>query len=141
MLEALESNDWAQLNDDVLSDFGDFETGSDKSHEMDPENMDFGFDKADFEGLRAAIWASTPDAEAGKTENGLKQSSTKDAEQSVENTDSFVGDEVGLDEGDVLKVEGMMRKLQTVREAGEGMSEEQRKRMAARAVEEVMKEL
>lgn len=34
-----------------------------------------------------------------------------------------------------------MRKLQAVREAGDGMPEEQRRRMAARAVGEVMKDL
>jgi hypothetical protein len=35
----------------------------------------------------------------------------------------------------------MMRKLQATREAGEGLTPEQRRRMAARAVEEVMREL
>lgn len=46
-----------------------------------------------------------------------------------------------LDDDDIVKVENMMRKLQAVREAGEGMGEAQRRRLAARAVEEVMKEL
>lgn len=45
------------------------------------------------------------------------------------------------DDEEVAKMERMMMKLQAVREAGEGMPEEQRKRMAARAVGEVMKEL
>jgi hypothetical protein len=34
----------------------------------------------------------------------------------------------------------MMRKLQAAREAGQAMGEAQRRRMAARAVEEVMKD-
>lgn len=46
-----------------------------------------------------------------------------------------------LDDEDVEKVERMMRRLQAVREAGEGLGYEQRRRMAARAVGEVMKEL
>ena len=45
-----------------------------------------------------------------------------------------------LNDEDVERVEMMMRKLQAVREAGEGMSVDQRRRMAARAVEDVMKE-
>lgn len=46
-----------------------------------------------------------------------------------------------LDDEEVVKVEKMMRKLQAVKEAGEGLPDAQRRRMAARAVEEVMKEL
>lgn len=50
-----------------------------------------------------------------------------------------VEDEV--DDDDVVKVDKMMKKLQAVRDAGEGLPDAQRRRMAARAVEEVMKEL
>jgi hypothetical protein len=46
-----------------------------------------------------------------------------------------------LGDDQVVKVEKMMRKLQTVREAGQGLPEAQRKRMAARAVREVMDDL
>jgi hypothetical protein len=41
----------------------------------------------------------------------------------------------------VRKLEGMMSRLRAVREMGEGMPEEERRRMAKRAVGEVMKEL
>lgn len=70
--------------------------------------------------MKQAIW------EAGQEGNG----DGKDGE-----------DEDEPDDEEVAKMERMMMKLQAVREAGEGMPEEQRKRMAARAVGEVMKEL
>jgi hypothetical protein len=184
--EALESNDWAQLDDDgALSDFGDFEDpdakpddeeedGDDK--DLDPENLDFGFDRADFEGLRRAIWSggqgkggdSTEEtAEKERMNAGFsaagtfatekpqdKESSSNsratkgDAESSASASASSEMDPTMLhhdvdadDDDDIAKVETMMRKLQAVREAGEGMGEAQRRRMAARAVEEVMREL
>lgn len=46
-----------------------------------------------------------------------------------------------LDEGDVQQIEQMMRKLQAVRDMSAGLPEDQRKRMAARAVGEVMRDL
>ena len=46
-----------------------------------------------------------------------------------------------LEDDDVARVERMMRKLQAAREAGQGMNEAQRKKMAARAVAEVMRDL
>ena len=46
-----------------------------------------------------------------------------------------------IDEDEVQKLEGMMRKLQGVRDMSAGLPEDQRKRMAAKAVSEVMKEL
>lgn len=116
--EALEANDWAQLDEPDLSDFGEFEDADDEkdAKDFDPEDMAFGFERDDLKGLRKAIW------DAGQDE---------DPE----------ADGTGLNDDDVAKMESMMMKLQAVREAGEGMGEEQRKRMAARAVEEVMKEL
>ncbi|KAH8733963.1 hypothetical protein BGZ61DRAFT_445602 [Ilyonectria robusta] len=146
--EALETNDWTEIElpfDE--SDFGDFETGSAKDDDdeaaddkdLDPRKMGFGFDQADFEGLRRAIWEAgqdqPDDAADTKVEGDEKK---KDASGDKVLEDSGLGD---LDEDEVAKVEKMMRKLQAVREAGEGMGEEQRKRMAARAVEEVMREL
>jgi hypothetical protein len=97
--------------------------------------MGFGFDKTDFEGLRRAIWeASQEDVEEPKdadTDTAGKGASEAPAAGGLED----------LDEEEIAKIEKMMRKLQAVREAGEGMGEEQRKRMAARAVEEVMRDL
>lgn len=46
-----------------------------------------------------------------------------------------------LDEAEIQKLEGMMRKLQAVRDMSAGLPEDQRKRMAAKAVGEVMKDL
>ncbi|KAF4972626.1 hypothetical protein FSARC_843 [Fusarium sarcochroum] len=140
--EALEANDWSQLEAPLSDDeFGDFETssakaGDDDNNELDPQKMGFGFDKTDFEGLRRAIWEASQDVE--------EPSEPNKAEGSKEGASGGTAAGGGLDELDedeIAKVEKMMRKLQAVREAGEGMGEEQRKRMAARAVEEVMREL
>ena len=132
MLEALQANDWAQIGSgeegEDSSDFGEFVDGKTKEGrgtegkdddddiDLDPENLDFGFDREDFAGLKKAIW------EAGRDE----------------------GDEDGpedIGDDDILKMEQMMRKLQAVRDMSAGLPEDQRKRMAARAVGEVMKEL
>ena len=129
MLEALQSNDWAQADG-----FGDDEEeGSDLGDEsrskaaprskaagteladppdIDPESLEFGFDREDFEGLRQAIWSS-----------GVEEEGEAETEE------------------DVQKMEDMMRKLLAVREMSAGLPEEQRKRMAKKAVGEVMKEL
>ncbi|KAI8715121.1 hypothetical protein NCS52_01019100 [Fusarium sp. LHS14.1] len=141
--EALEANDWSQLEVPLSdSDFGDFETSSAKAHdddhdeELDPQKMGFGFDRSDFEGLRRAIWEAGQDIE--EPSGSSKEADKKDKTSEEAATRGGFED---LDDDDIAKVEKMMRKLQAVREAGEGMGEEQRKRMAARAVEEVMKEL
>ncbi|KAF4336439.1 Increased recombination centers 6 [Fusarium beomiforme] len=135
--EALEANDWSQLEAPLSdSEFGDFETSSTKADEddkeLDPQKMGFGFDRSDFEGLRRAIWEASQDAE--------EPSESNKAETSKDGASGGTGLEE-LDEDEIAKIEKMMRKLQAVREAGEGMGEEQRKRMAARAVEEVMRDL
>ncbi|EFY86622.1 hypothetical protein J3459_009791 [Metarhizium acridum] len=132
--EALESNDWAQ---DAPSDFGDFEDASDGSEggHLDPESLDFGFDRADFQGLKEAIWDARPrDGEPSARAAGPGATSKGDA-----GNPGHVQLELGHE--DVDKVENMMRKLQAVRDAGEGLPEAQRRRMAAKAVDEVMKEL
>lgn len=73
---------------------------------------------------------ATPDQpKATDAAGGSAAASTKDEQ------DGELGDE------DIAKVEKMMRKLQAARDMGEGMGEAQRKRLAARAVEEVMREL
>ncbi|KAL1841893.1 hypothetical protein VTJ49DRAFT_6415 [Mycothermus thermophilus] len=122
VLEALQANDWSggglggsgdgdegagQEDDDDEDDDGDF----------DPSKLDFGFDKADFEGLRKAIWAGSTGNDDNEEEEG------------------------DIGEEDVERLERMMRKLQAVRDATAGLPEDQRKRMAARAVGEVMREL
>ncbi len=134
VLEALESNDWAQA-DGLGEDDDEDEEDGDRSGEgesrraatnpevstraelddppdLDPESLEFGFDREDFVGLRQAIWSG-------------------DREED--------GEEGTVD--DVQKLEGMMRKLLAVRDMSAGLPEEQRKRMAKKAVGEVMKEL
>ncbi|KAF4451490.1 Increased recombination centers protein 6 [Fusarium austroafricanum] len=142
--QALEANDWSQI--EALpsdSEFGDFETSSTKAgdeddkvdKELDPEKMGFGFDKTDFEGLRRAIWEASQDVDDPEPSK---------AETSKEGASGEAATGAGLeelDEDEIAKIEKMMRKLQAVREAGEGMGEQQRKRLAARAVEEVMRDL
>lgn len=144
-LEAIESNDWASFstgdeNDDIAALAGGM--GDEDELELDPENMDFGIDKEDFEGLRAAIWEARMervwenddnDGEAadkpGKAANSGDRGADKDES----------GEELG--DEDVQKVEEMMRKLQAVKDMSAGLPEDQRKRLAAKAVGEVMREL
>ncbi|KAL2268999.1 hypothetical protein VTJ83DRAFT_3845 [Remersonia thermophila] len=133
VLEALQANDWsggsggggegAGQEEEDDDDDDDERGGEDDDHddgEFDPSKLGFGFDKADFEGLRKALWAG---------------SAGNDEEEEEEKEEDKISEE------DVEKLERMMRKLQAVREATAGLPEEQRKRMAARAVGEVMKEL
>jgi hypothetical protein len=124
--EALEANDWSgggMGDGDGEEDEGDDGDGvkDEDDDEFDPRSLDFGFDKEDFAGLRKAIWA------------GIAEDDGEGSKEQVEEKE--VGDE------DVQKLERMMRKLQTVKDASAGLPEEQRKKMAARAVSEVMKEL
>ncbi|KAI0883069.1 uncharacterized protein GGS22DRAFT_167822 [Annulohypoxylon maeteangense] len=133
-LEALESNDWSQVSEDLESDLKEFENelriekdvkdnGKDKDGpDLDPESLDFGFDREDFEELRQAIWNSGQDNDepsAGNNPDGGED----------------------LNDNEIRKMELMMMKLQAVRDTSAGLPEEQRKKVAAKAVAEVMKEL
>ncbi|KAJ4288255.1 hypothetical protein N0V88_007445 [Collariella sp. IMI 366227] len=124
VLEALQANDWSgggigEGDDDGggrgKRKKGKEKMGGEEEGEFDPENLEFGFDREDFAGLKKAIWGGGDGQEEGENE------------------------EVG--EEDIQKLERMMVKLQAVRDATAGLPEEQRKKMAARAVGEVMKEL
>ena len=134
VMEALEANDWSGGG---LGDEGEGEgeeddgsagvearghRGGDEDDDFDPEKLDFGFDREDFLGLRKAIWSGGGDGDGEGSKGGADE-------------DEAVG------EDDVQQLERMMMKLQAVRDASAGLPEEQRKRMAARAVGEVMKEL
>ncbi|KAI1847158.1 hypothetical protein JX265_011834 [Neoarthrinium moseri] len=141
--EALEANDWSYDGGDLDSDFGDFETSLDddagpddalgaQGPVLDPENLDFGFDREDFAGLKRAIWNS------GKEDDEIFM----DGEASKHPLEEKANEEdARLDDIEIQKLEGMMRKLQAVRDMSAGLPEEQRKRMAAKAVNEVMKDL
>ncbi|KAI0546725.1 hypothetical protein F4679DRAFT_556803 [Xylaria curta] len=139
-LEALEANDWENATtEDLGSDFEDIdayleakkETEKDpEGPDLDPEELDFGFDREDFEGLKRAIW------NAGK-EDG------EDVPDGSENKEKKTGEteEESLDDEDIQKMERMMAKLTAVRDTNAGLPEDQRKRAAAKAVAEVMREL
>lgn len=120
-----------------LPDFSN-DDEDDNDGELDPENIGFGFDKADFEGLRQSIWQTSQDQSDDDVPKGKegKKEETSPLDQISKN-----GEPSELDDDDVTKMDNMMKKLLAVREAGEGLPEEQRKRMAAQAVKEVMKEL
>ncbi|KAI1505724.1 alpha and gamma adaptin binding protein p34-domain-containing protein [Biscogniauxia marginata] len=149
VLEALQSNDWSHASmDDLGSDFDDFEASLDSSKDthnpkstgedtvdpdFDPENLDFGFDREDFIGLKRAIWNAGREDDEDLT-NG-------EPSTSAGGIDNPSGDEEALDDDEIQKIERMMVKLQAVRDTNVGLPEEQRKRAAAKAVAEVMKEL
>ncbi|KAI1273011.1 hypothetical protein F5Y07DRAFT_378115 [Xylaria sp. FL0933] len=150
-LEALEANDWVSATlSDLGSDFSDIDAemeaqkkqrqGADEDPEavdLDPENLDFGFDREDFEGLKRAIW------NAGKEDGeDFMNGESSSASATVEGDKRIAGEaEDSLDDEDIQKMERMMAKLQAVRDTNAGLPEEQRKRAAAKAVAEVMKEL
>ncbi|KAK4122145.1 hypothetical protein N657DRAFT_657030 [Parathielavia appendiculata] len=126
VVEALEANDWAGggmglgREEDVEDEEWQGIRGRgllEDDDEFDPERLGFGFDREDFVGLRQAIWSGGEDGAEGREEVGE------------------VGDE------DVQKLERMIAKLQAVRDASAELPDEQRRRLAARAVGEVMKEL
>ncbi|KAI2602201.1 hypothetical protein GGR54DRAFT_625332 [Hypoxylon sp. NC1633] len=138
-LEALESNDWSQVSAcDLGPDIEDFEAelgiskdtdADNKGPDLDPEDLDFGVDRDDFAGLKQAIWNSGEDNEEDFL-NGEPSSKTSEKDASDK-----------LDDEDLRKIERMMVKLQAVRDTSAGLPEDQRKRVAAKAVAEVMKEL
>ncbi|KAK4099547.1 hypothetical protein N658DRAFT_160510 [Parathielavia hyrcaniae] len=127
VVEALEASDWAgggmgagggeEGEDEEGQLIGGKGLLGEDDEEFDPERLGFGFDREDFVGLRQAIWSGGEASVSGPEGGGE------------------VGDE------DVQKLERMMVKLQAVRDTSAGLPEEQRKRLAARAVGEVMREL
>ena len=148
VLEALEANEWTQApgvgDEDDEDDFGSFEDKSTspsrkvRDGEFDPESLDFGFDRADFEGLRQAIWTSGQEV---ATDPSISETATAARAKPGPTGAQDPADDEILDDDEVQKLGNMMRKLQAVRDMSVGLPEEQRKRVAARAVGEVMKEL
>jgi len=123
-------------------------TGAKDGLDDEDDDSDFGFygEKSDFEGLKQAILEATLEREGVDLEN-LAETSAEGSGQkgpSKESKGKEPEDEEGeedISEEDVQKIERMMSKLKAVREMGEGMPEEERRRLARRAVDEVMKEL
>ncbi|KAI0904859.1 hypothetical protein F4823DRAFT_168758 [Ustulina deusta] len=147
-LEALEANDWANASaDDLGSDFEDIDAEMEnqkkrldanedpETADLDPESLDFGFDRDDFEGLKRAIWNAGKEDGEDFMEGGPSTATVDGGEPTVDET------EESLDDEDVQKMERLMAKLQVVRDTNAGLPEDQRKRAAAKAVAEVMKEL
>ncbi|KAF2126454.1 hypothetical protein P153DRAFT_297908 [Dothidotthia symphoricarpi CBS 119687] len=89
--------------------------------------LDFGDEEEGFEGSFAAEEA----------EMNMELFGMKDALHGLDNGDG--GDEAGED--DVEELEAMMRKMVAIKEMGEGMEEAERKRFAAKAINDLMKDL
>lgn len=150
-LEALEANDWANASaDDLGSDFEDIDAEMDAHRkrqdadderedtgaaDLDPRDLDFGFDAKDFEGLKRAIWTAGKDEDEDLIDGNPGTAATDGEKRTAEET------EESLDDEDIQKIERMMTKLQAVKESNAGLPEDQRKRAAAKAVAEVMREL
>ena len=140
VLEALESNEWDSLaapddEDDDLAALADetkrgADDDDDDGTDLDPENLDFGFDREDFEGLKKAIWEARAEREGDDGDSqgiGSKPANPEPAAAQARDTDDG-GDELG--DEDIQKVEQMMRKLQAVKDMSAGLPEDQKKRMA-----------
>lgn len=155
-MEALEANDWASVGGGggllgALDDLGDgpggAHDGDDDDEQLGFENMNFGFDKDDLEGLRKAICEATREREEEEGDPSSSNSNSQDkpaaANQQQQGAAGAVGEaeEDQYDDDEIRKVEQMMQKLQAVRDMSAGLPEEQRKRMAAKAVGEVMRDL
>ncbi|EFQ29701.1 alpha and gamma adaptin binding protein p34 [Colletotrichum graminicola M1.001] len=175
VLEALESNDWDAADDldGGLSDLDSDEEpasglprsrrpladadgdGDEDEFDLDPESLDFGFDKSDFEGLKKTIWnldqeqqPETDEADDDGDDVGNENKGAAREASAKNNTEEGAGksrdgddEDEGPDGDEVEKIERMMRKLQAVRDMSAGLPEEQRRKMAKKAVVEVMKEL
>lgn len=132
--EALQSNDWDSLpneDDDPELDLDGLDLGSDSE-------LDFGLGSpSDFEGLRQAIMEASLEREGVDVSGG--EASKGEGKEEGEEGEGRGQEDIG--EEDVRRTEMLMGKLLAAREMGEGMSEGERRRMARRAVGEVMKEL
>ncbi|KAK2074074.1 hypothetical protein P8C59_008311 [Phyllachora maydis] len=93
---------------------------------FDPPGLDFALDGGDVAGLRKAIWDGGQAQADG--EDGLDDGGPGEEEEEEE-------------EEEVQKLGRMMQKLQAVRDLTAGMPDEQRRRLAKRAVGEVMRDM
>jgi hypothetical protein len=112
--EALEANEWADDGEDEDVDALGLEDGSDE------EFGDFGREEAE---MTAELF-------------GLKASLLGDEEDGAEGSEDGLGD--GDQKGQVDDLDKMMSKLMAVKEQSADLPEAQRKRMAAKAVRELM---
>lgn len=144
-MEALQSNDWASVfspgGDDNDDEGASLNFDNDDDADLDLENMDFGFDKEDFEGLKKAIWEAQMEREGLTDSQDEVAAGTSTTKQQPAPSEGGVKDGQHLDDDDINQIEQMMHKLQAVRDMSAGLPEDQRKRLAARAVGEVMRDL
>ncbi|RCI11409.1 hypothetical protein L249_7702 [Ophiocordyceps polyrhachis-furcata BCC 54312] len=117
--EALEANDWEYMAPSPT--LSDPETDDDDDDDDEDEDLNLGLGKADLDALKQALWS------AQEQEEG-------DSNRSQINDEDPSGE-------DLTKLEFMMRKLQAVRLAGSDMSDDQRRKVTAEAVAEVMRQL
>lgn len=113
--EALEATDWAM--DDDFDDVDGFEVEAEdfESHDLSGNAWD-----AEQTEMNAELW-------------GLKASLLSRGEDD--------GDDAGLEEEQVEEMSRMMSRLQAAKDTTAGMPEEEKRRFAARAVRDLMKEL
>ncbi|KAI1391694.1 uncharacterized protein F4822DRAFT_397486 [Hypoxylon trugodes] len=116
-LEALEANDWSQAAAARESDLEDFEA------ELGIEKDTDGKEKDD-PGLEPLVDSTLYDFLVTKDDGNA---GGDDSEE--------------LNDEAIQKLEGMITKLQVVRDSNAGLPEDQRRRAAAKAVAEVMKEI
>ncbi|KNG46662.1 sm-like ribonucleoprotein [Stemphylium lycopersici] len=101
------------------------------------------------EALEAAEWESSAGLDFGEDEDGFENSfAAEEAEMNMElfgMKDALAGydgdEERETEEKDVEDLEVMMRKMAAIKEMGEGMGEAERKRFAAKAVNDLLKDL
>ncbi|KAL3423063.1 LSM domain-containing protein [Phlyctema vagabunda] len=116
--EALEANEW-EGGDDFRDDinFDDFDDADDDMNDDDEITSGFGINAAEMEvemaGMKQAIYGNGQDG----------------------------GEEGEQDDEDVEKLQAMMQKMQAVRDLGADLPEAERRKLAAKTVNEVMKTL
>lgn len=101
------------------------------------------------EALEAAEWESSAGLDFGEDEDGFENSfAAEEAEMNMElfgMKDALAGydgdEERETEEKDVEDLEVMMRKMAAIKEMGEGMGEAERKHFAAKAVNDLLKDL
>lgn len=163
VLEALQANDWTAAGgdgvEDILGDSDDDKDGEASSAsgeirestagnrhtrdmDLDPAALDFGFDREDFAGLQQAIWQASQEREDQEEGDSGEQDEGAGKKTRTKKGGSLSGDDdEELNEESVQRVETLMRRLMAAREAAQGLPEDQRRRLAARAVGEVMRDL
>ncbi|KAK4505578.1 hypothetical protein PRZ48_003541 [Zasmidium cellare] len=120
--EALEANEWTAAGDE--------------DDELDLDDLDFDIDDEDIGGF------GREEAEMTAELFGMKAALNRDDDDDEFDpaAEDFVGSTLPEQAGQVEDLNRMMGKLMAVKEQSEGLPEAQRKRMAAKAVRDIMKE-